>query len=468
MIFELIQNIIIYVFIIYGSLVLMYYLWMTFSAIFELKKYRHSTNHVYYDKIISSNYAPGISVIAPAFNEELNIVMNVKSLLSLYYNKYEVVVVNDGSKDNTLEKLIDEFELEKVDYYYEYKLECHEVRGVYRSRNRLYYRLVVIDKANGGKADALNAGINLAKFELCASIDVDCVLDNMVLLKLVKPFLDDPQKVIAVGGTVQVANDSIIKNGRMIKFNLPKSFMARMQVLEYIRAFIIGRLSWSSINGLILVSGALGLFKKKVLINAGGYYKDTVGEDIELVVRMRKYMHNKGFDSRVVYIPEPLCWTEAPEDISILIRQRNRWTRGAIDTLLKHKDLLFNYKYKSLGLFAMPYWYLIEWFSPIVQAFGFLSIIYIVVFHTMDFHVLGLLTLISFSFYWILSIIALILEEKSNKKRIEPKVVSQLLILVFLEPFIYHPITIYAALKGNIDYLRGKNSWGNMNRKGLK
>ncbi len=452
----------------YGGVIFMYYMWMVFSSYFELKRYRKSNDHIFYDKILSSNLAPGISIIAPAYNEELNIVLNVKSLLSLYYNKFEVVIVNDGSSDSTLQKLIEEYDLVKVDYYYIEKLKCNTVRGIYRSTNSLYYRLIVLDKENGGKADALNAGINLSKFELCASIDVDCILDNKVLMKLVKPILDHGENVIAVGGTVQVANDSIIKNGSLIEHKIPKSFIAQMQVLEYMRAFIVGRLSWSRINGLILVSGALGLFNKKILIKAGGYYKETVGEDIELVVRMRKYMHSIGKSSKVVYIPEPLCWTEAPDNARILIKQRNRWTRGAIDTLLKHKDLLLNYRYKALGLFAMPYWFLIEWFSPIIHAMGLLSVIIILVFQLSDYHTILFVTLMSFSMYWTLSLIALILEEYSNREKISSKFVFRMILLLFIEPFVYHPLTIYAAVMGNIDYMRGKNSWGNMQRKGLK
>lgn len=452
----------------YSMFVISCYLWMVYSAYKEMEKYKKANSYIDHNLLLSSPLVPGISIIAPAYNEELNINYNVKSLLSLYYNKYEVIVVNDGSKDHTLEKLINEFDLVLVNFYQQNQLKTQAIRGIYRSKNHLYFRLTVVDKENGGKADALNAGINVAKFDLTSTIDVDCILDNNVLLKLVRPFLTQGKDVIAVGGAVKVANNSIIENGRLISVKLPKSLLAKFQVLEYVRAFSIGRLSWSRINSLILISGALGVFNKRVLIKSGAYQTDTVGEDIELIVRMRKFRKQENQSSKVVYVPEPLCWTEVPENTNILVGQRNRWTRGAIDTLLRHKDLLLNRNYGALGLFAIPYWFIIEWFSFIIQFVGFFITLILLISGLVNIKLLLLIAGCSLVFYWILSVIALILEENSNSSNPSNISVFYLWLLIFIEPFVYHPINVYAAVKGNIDFFKGNKSWGNMSRKGLK
>lgn len=452
----------------YTLFVILCYVWMVYSAYGEMEKYKKANDYIDYSLLLSSPLVPGISIIAPAYNEELNINYNVKSLLSLYYNRYEVIVVNDGSKDRTMQNLIDEFDLVKVNFYQQNKLKTQAIRGIYRSKNHLYFRLTVVDKENGGKADALNAGINVAKFELTATIDVDCILDNNVLLKLARPFLTQGNDVIAVGGAVKVANSSTIFNGRILDVKLPQSLLAKLQVLEYVRAFSIGRLSWSSINSLILVSGALGVFNKQVLIKSGAYQTDTVGEDIELIVRMRKFKQIQQEQSKVIYVPEPLCWTEVPEDVNILIGQRNRWTRGAIDTLLRHKDLLLNRKYGALGFLAMPYWFVIEWFSFIIQFIGFFATLLLILGGLINIQLLTYIALCSLLFYWILSIMALLLEENSYSRNPADGSVFKLWLLIFVEPFIYHPINVYAAIRGNIDFFKGNKSWGNMSRKGLQ
>lgn len=469
---EMIIDILVFVFsimmVFYTLFVILCYVWMVYSAYGEMEKYKKANDYIDYSLLLSSPLVPGISIIAPAYNEELNINYNVKSLLSLYYNRYEVIVVNDGSKDRTMQNLIDEFDLVKVNFYQQNKLKTQAIRGIYRSKNHLYFRLTVVDKENGGKADALNAGINVAKFELTATIDVDCILDNNVLLKLARPFLTQGNDVIAVGGAVKVANSSTIFNGRILDVKLPQSLLAKLQVLEYVRAFSIGRLSWSSINSLILVSGALGVFNKQVLIKSGAYQTDTVGEDIELIVRMRKFKQMQQEQSKVIYVPEPLCWTEVPENVNILIGQRNRWTRGAIDTLLRHKDLLLNRKYGALGLLAMPYWFVIEWFSFIIQFIGFFATLLLILGGLINIQLLTYIALCSLLFYWILSIMALLLEENSYSRNPADGSVFKLWLLIFVEPFIYHPINVYAAIRGNIDFFKGNKSWGNMSRKGLQ
>ena len=302
-----------YVIMIYClSICLSYLLLGTVSAL-QLIHYKKSNSFVDHNLLLSSPMAPGISVIAPAYNESKTIVDNINALLSLHYSVFEVIVVNDGSKDDSLEKIIREYELEKVDFAVNYQLQTKEVRAVYRSTNKAYQFLTVVDKENGGKADSLNAGINVSQYDYFVGIDVDSVIEPDALVKMIKPFLEARKnKVIATGGAIYIANSCKIENGQIIEIEIPRNMLARFQVLEYTRAFLMGRIAWSKLNGLLLVSGALGMFDKDIAIKCGGYYARTVGEDMELVVRMRKYMYDRKLKHNVRYIPDPLCWTEVP------------------------------------------------------------------------------------------------------------------------------------------------------------
>ena len=347
----------------------------------ELLKFSNSEKITNYDAILSSPFAPAVSIIAPAYNESLTIVENIRALLSLYYPNFEIIIVNDGSKDNTLSKTIEAYELEKVPYVIDYKIECKEILDIYKSKKKAFNNLTIINKINGGKADALNAGINIAKSPYFIAIDVDSIIDPYAIQKMVLPFLTETDKrVIATGGVIRIANSCKIKDGQLIEINVPEDLLPRFQVIEYNRAFLLGRLAWSRLDGLLLISGALGLFDKEIAIGCGGYLNKTVGEDMEIVVRMRKYMANRNEKYKVVYIPEPLCWTEAPSNLKILGSQRNRWTRGTIDTLSLHKDIFFNPKYGIMGMLSYPYWVFFEWLAPIVEASGILYFILTAIF----------------------------------------------------------------------------------------
>ena len=348
-----------YLFILYGVAAIASYLVLSVVSAIETIEYKRKNSYVNYKEIMSSNNSPTISIIAPAYNESLNIVENVRSLLSNHYVNYDVIIVNDGSKDDSLEKLIEVYHLVEVDYLINEQIPTKPLRkGIYKSTNPAFEKLIIVDKENGGKADALNMGLNISNSEYVACIDVDCLLLEDSLQKMVKPFLEvTDRKVIAAGGVIRISNSCIVKEGKLHDVNFPKKLLEQGQILEYIRAFLLGRMAWSRLNGLLVISGAFGLFDKKIAIKVGGYDKDTVGEDMELVVRMRGYMEEQKRTYKVAYIPDPLCWTEAPDSYKIFISQRNRWTRGTIETLKKHRKIGFNPKYNVLGLISYPYWF---------------------------------------------------------------------------------------------------------------
>jgi poly-beta-1,6-N-acetyl-D-glucosamine synthase len=451
---------------IYAITIAFSYLTLAVISIVEMRAYMNRNSFIDYKYILSSPLAPGISLVAPAYNEGLTIIDNVKSLLSLMYNNYEVIIINDGSKDDTMAKLIPAFNLVRVNYAFEESVRAKPVRGVYKSVNRAFRKLIVVDKENGGKADALNVGLNVSRKELVACIDVDCIIEPDALLKMVKPFLED-KRVIASGGVVRIANSCVIEEGRLVEVRLPRTLIPRTQVLEYIRAFLLGRMAWSRLNGLLLISGAFGLFKRNIALEAGGYNHKTVGEDMELVVRMRRYLHERNQPYKVAYIPDPLCWTEAPSDSKILGRQRNRWARGTFETLAIHRKLFFNPKYGLMGMLSYPFWFFYEWLSPFVEFFGLIFFVFLVIIGKVNWLFFLVLLLAVYSFAFFISMFALLAEELSFFKYTQKRDTFKMIIVALIEPFWFHPRVVWWSLKGNWDLYRGKKSWGEMTRQGF-
>ncbi|HYG01723.1 MAG TPA: glycosyltransferase [Chryseosolibacter sp.] len=455
-------------------LVLLYAVTMAFAyvllallSIWEMRLYKNRNYYVDYRSILSSPFAPGVSLIAPAYNEALTIIDNVKSLLSISYNNFEVIIVNDGSKDDTLQKMIDSFDLVVVPFAMRNQISTKLVRAIYKSRNRAFKKLTVVDKVNGGKADALNVGLNVSNQELVACIDVDCIIEADALLKMVKPFMEDPEKVIASGGVIRIANSCVVEEGRLIKVRLPENQIARFQVLEYIRAFLMGRMAWSRINGLMLISGAFGMFRRDIAISAGGYNHNTVGEDMELVVRMRAMLYEQKKRHRVVYVPDPLCWTEAPVTYKVLGRQRNRWARGTFETLWIHRRMFFNPQYGVIGTLSYPFWFFYEWLSPFIELFGLIYFAVLAAFGLANWTFFLCLLAAVYAFAFFISMLALLSEEMSFFKYTQKRDYGKMILTALIEPIWFHPRVVWWAISGNIDLIKGKKSWGEMTRQGF-
>ncbi len=447
-------------------------------SMFSIMGYLSTRNSIHYrnknsfgdlSKVMASPLAPSITIVAPAYNEGLTIVENIRSLLSLRYVNYEVMVVNDGSKDDTLEKMIAAYDLVKVEQEIDPNWRSKPIRGIYRSKQRSFSKLTVIDKENGGKSDALNTGMALSDSKFVGCIDVDCLLLPDALLHVVKSFYQrSGKRVIAVGGVIRVANSCVIQGGQLEEIRLPTSWLARFQLLEYTRSFILGRMAWGRIDSLLIISGAFGFFDREVAMAVGGYDTGTVGEDMEIVFRMRRFMHDHRLPYTVEYIPDSLCWTEVPEDLEILVNQRDRWARGNLETLNTHKDMFFNSKYGRLGLISYPYWFFYEWLAPLLEFFGFISIVlfYYLGILNWDFFIAISVTVylfsVMFSFYAILWDVYSYNEYKKTK---------DILILMFcalVEPFTFHPIVVWAAIRGNYKKLfKIKSGWGSQIRKGF-
>lgn len=454
--------------LIFGITIMSSYLILAFLSSIQLKRYMHENRFVNYDVLLRVDNAPKISIIAPAYNEGRTIEANVLSLLSLKYSNYEVIVVNDGSKDDSIEVLKRAFDLIPRKEKYLAQLPTKAVKEVYISSNPANSKLIVVDKLNGGKADALNTGINVSNYPFFVCIDVDCIMMQDALLKLAKPFMEQSERrVIATGGVIRVANSCVIKSGNLIEVKVPDNFLARVQIIEYLRSFILGRMAWSKLDGLLIISGAFGMFDKEIAIKSGGYNTKTVGEDMELIVRMRRYMIDQKQSYVVQYIPNPLCWTEVPESFSILRKQRSRWTRGTMETLWMHKGMFLNPKYKILGLLSFPYWFVYEYLAPFVEVIGLIVTLVLLFIGFLNVKFCILLFLFAYTFATMVSALALYAEETTYRQYKSTKDIRKLGLTVLLEPLIYHPFTVYSALYGNWEKLRGHKAWGEMTRTGF-
>lgn len=453
-----------WVFILYFLFVNITYIILIILSLVYLKKNENVDEVFGLTGLFKSElYAP-ISILAPAFNEELNVVASTEALLQLSYHDFEVIVINDGSSDETLTRLIEHFELYTITKPTNLQLNHQPIKSVFKS-NR-YPNLKVIDKVNGRKADALNAGINLASKDLICSIDADSILDTGVLKKLLKAFVED-ENVVAAGGIVRIVNGCKVEDYTVKEVGVPKSYLGRIQSVEYLRSFLFGRIGWDYLKSLLIISGAFGVFDRKYVIKVGGYLHDTVGEDMELVVRLHRYCREKKEEYRIRFLAEPVCWTEVPEDWSVLGRQRNRWQRGLADTLWRHRKMLFNPTYGRLAFMAMPYFVFVELLGPIVELFGFAYFFITIALGNINytFSVLFLFSAIILGI--ILSVSAILCEEFTFRKYPNLKHVLILSLYAFIENIGFRQIHTWWRFKGLIKFLKGDKEWGVMSRIGI-
>jgi cellulose synthase/poly-beta-1,6-N-acetylglucosamine synthase-like glycosyltransferase len=434
------------------------------SAAVELRRNRLEAWHEARWRVLGSEVAPTITMIAPAYNENVTVSASVSSLLTLGYSQLEVVVVNDGSTDDTQAVLERDFELVPVHPIYRRRIDTAPVRGIYRSRRTP--RLVVVDKENGGKADALNAGLNVAAGELVCAIDADTVIETDALVRMVRPFLADP-RVAAAGGTILAVNGCTVRHGRVVGQRAPGGFLAGVQAVEYLRAFVVGRLGWNRLGGNLVVSGAFGMFRRQAALDAGGYLRGTVGEDVELVARIRRRARERGEPERVVFIPDPVAWTEVPESLTALGRQRDRWHRGLAETLARHRRVLLNRRFGALGLVVLPYYLGIELLAPVVETLGVLSLVAGVAVGAVNLYFVALLLLVAYGFALVLTACTLLLEEWTYRAYGSLGCRVRLLAFAVAEQLGYRQLTVIWRLHGLLGWALRRRGWGTMARKGF-
>jgi cellulose synthase/poly-beta-1,6-N-acetylglucosamine synthase-like glycosyltransferase len=442
------------------------------NTAFTLGAWQSITRHLRtreYDAVketFASPLTPAISVIMPAFNEEAGVVASTRSLLALHYPEHEVIVVNDGSRDGTLEQLRAVFDLVPVRVALRPGIASAPIRGTYLSR--LQPRLRVIDKENGGKADALNAALRVARFPYVCAVDADALLEENALLNVAKPILDDPDVVVATGGIVRIANGCIIEHGQVRDVRLPRSRLATLQVIEYFRAFLVGRTSWSRLRSMLIISGAFGVFRRSLVEEAAGWWTETVGEDVELVIRLHCLQRNRGEAYRIEFVPDPVCWTEVPEDLRTLSRQRRRWQRGLAEALWRHRSVLASPRYGVLGFVAFPYFLFFELLGPLFGIVGFPAVLASLLLGTLSPAFVAGFLVVSVLFGTLLSVSALGLEEYSFRRHRRHRDAARLLLFAVLENFGYRQLVDVWRLIAFGDLARGKRSWGAQRRRGLE
>ena len=418
-----------------------------------------------YRQIMQSEMTWPISVIVAAHDEEKTIVETVRSLLMVNYSEFEIIVVNDGSNDATLQRLIDEFELTRLDKVYKRELPTKRVRGIYGS---LTQRITVIDKDQGGKSDALNAGINVSRYPLFCSIDADSVIEDNALLRVVKPFMEHPEETVAAGGIVRIANGCRVRDGRVVQIELPDKPLPVLQVIEYLRAFLSGRVGWSMLRSLLIISGAFGVYRKKEVVEIGGYSLESDTEDLDLVVRLHRHMRRQRRKYRVVFVPDPVCWTEVPEKISVLRRQRARWHRGLAQSLWSNRGVLFNPRYGTLGMVAFPHAFFFEMLGPLIEILGYIAIIVSFFLGILNLQFFLLFFAVAVLYGVFLSIAAVLLEEISFRRYPGWIDLSKLIVFGILENFGYRQMLALFKLKALWDVVLRRRGWGRMEREGFQ
>lgn len=458
-----------YVILGYSLLLIVSYVMLLVFAYKYSFRYRQWSNEYICNMVQSSPFVPGISVVAPAYNEEKTIVDNVRSLLKMDYPNFDVCIVNDGSKDRTLELLIETFEMVEVPFEYVEHVHSAPFKRLFKSINPAYARLMVVDKVNGGtKADAVNAGLNVISNPYFINTDVDCILSKDAMYQCIFPVIQDSH-IIAVSGTMSMSNGASMSNGEIVDLRPSSRPIPLFQDLEYKRSFLVGKMGWSRINAMNNVSGGYGLFSTEVVVNAGGYSSTSFAEDMDMLTRMIAYCCDFNRPYRVVQIPHNCCWTEGPSNIKMLYRQRTRWGRGLIQLMWEHRRLLFNRKYKRLGLISMPYTFLFEFLAPIIETIGLGMTVYLAFTGGISWFSFFVTFLAIYVFSYMLSTFVVFYDYILGSSYTSRMSYLKLLLAAAFEPIIYHPLIVISSLVGYYRYItRQKAVWVSMERTGMK
>ncbi|UYL09426.1 glycosyltransferase [Bdellovibrio sp. SKB1291214] len=412
----------------------------------------------------SYGFSPPVSIIVPAYNEEKSIVDSVHSLLRLKYGQIEVVVVNDGSKDGTFEVMKKICLLEPDEVVRMSDLGRAPVRGIYRSK--IHPNLILIDKPNSGKADSLNVAIDYCSHDLVCAVDSDSVLNDDALLAISMPFTENPH-TIASGGTIQLANGSTFKNSRPVDNRMPDGWLERVQIVEYIRSFFCGRVGLDVLGSTLVISGAFGIFRKDAVVAVRGYQADSMGEDMDLVVRMHRKYRDMNKKYSICFLPDPVCWTEAPSDLKTLQRQRRRWQVGLLQSLYENRRMMFNPKYGVIGMFAFPYNFIVDILGPFIELSAYIAITLGIMFGLVESDRIFTLVIASILYGMLISVGAVVIGELYYHRYTRLRDIGLLVVSTIFENFGYRQINSYWRMKALIDHFKGNHSWGEMKRTGF-
>lgn len=431
------------------------------SVIGSLMLFKHRNYRKLSNRIDDDYYVP-VSILVPAHNEELTVIDTVNSLLDLDYKLYEIIVIDDGSDDKTSKVLVDYFKMEEIDKPIRKTLKTKAVKKVYETEE-YKVKITLIQKENGGKADALNAGINMSECPYFMSIDADSMLQADSLENIARPILAD-ERIVACGGVIRISNGLKLENGKVNEYHLPKGILVSMQVLEYDRSFLASRILFDQFNGNLIISGACGLFKKDVAIAAGGYDADTVGEDFELVIKLHVFCKMHKIDYRVKYVPEAICWSQAPSTIGDLMKQRRRWNKGLLQGMFKYKELLFNPKYGMISFISFLYYLIYELLTPFIEIFGVITMIISYFLDLLNVQFMVMFLIIYILFGGILSLCTFLSRLHVENIKLSFRDILKAMLLCVLEITVLRYIVLFARISSFFGYKKNKNIWDRAER----
>lgn len=445
-------------------LVLSNYVFFLGSAVWDLWSFRARSLAQRTVAGMGSDVLPPVTILAPMYNESGCIVEAARSLLSTRYPRLELLLVNDGSGDETLQRLTEAYGLKRAERAPTASIPSALIRGIYQSQTNP--SMWVLDKENGGRSDAVNAGIAHCKTPLVCIVDADGILEPDALMRMVVPFMTS-RETVAVGGNVRIANGCRIEDGVLREVSMPKTWIERFQVLEYMRAFLVARMGWSAADMLLIISGAFGLYRRDMLAELGGLDTGTIGEDMELTIRLHRYYRERKERYRIEYIPDAVCWTESPSTYHVLGKQRDRWHRGLTEILVKHRSLLFNPRYGRIGLFGMPYYLMVEWLGPIIETIGYGIAVWAIFTGWINWQVAIWLGAVALLFGMGYSFAVIAVDESTASPYKRWREFGLLMLASLFEHLGYRQMTVYYRLRGIWKYIRGDNSWGTMTRTGF-
>ena len=418
----------------------------------------------------SSPLTPKVSIIASAYNEEVTIIDNVRSLLNVYYPNFDIIIVNDASTDKTMEYLLDEFSMIEVPFTNTNRVPSQPIKKVYRSRREEYKQLIVVDKEHGGrKSDGINAGINISDARYFINTDVDCIVEPMAVYRMMWLVVNSHYPMMGVSATMLMSNGCKIEDGRVVKAAVPNNPITAWQQLEYMRSFLNGKMGWSSINTLSNISGGFGLFDTEVVVKSGGYDQMSMAEDVDMLLRMVTYMRNAGREFRVTQVPQVCCWTEGPFTIRMLYRQRTRWARGLCEIVSNHRKLFFNHRYGRHGTMVLPYIFFFEFLAPILEIMGFFFMLWLILIGAVNWNTVFIIYMMIYGFTVSIVLIVLAFDyaTKSVNWHNTPLSYLKLFLAGITEPFLFHPFITFCSAVGYFNYIRNTTAvWKTIKRSG--
>lgn len=448
----------------YGVVSLIYTVLLTI-ALFVILRHIHRIKYEPFREYSVSPKAPSVSILIPAYNEEKVVVRTIRSTLAVDYPLFEVIVINDGSEDGTLKAVINAFRLKKIDLVYRNILHTEPVKGFYY--NPEIPNLVVVDKERSGKADALNCGIAVSRSAYFCSVDADSLLEKDSLIKLMTPIMESNIPVIACGGVVRILNGVTLKENIIQEINLPRGVLAMFQIVEYARTFLFGRMGWSALNSLLILSGAFSLFHKAAMVEVGGYRRGDITEDMEIIVRLHDHYLREKKPYRIKFISDPICWTEVPESMEMLGRQRRRWHLGLLQTMCQHRSMIFNPKYGRIGLLVMPYYLFFETLGPLVELAGYVVVVFSYVLGLLSTDFLLLFLILAIFFGTFLSTAGVFLAELTYRRYPRWSHLLRMVWYALLENFCYRQMNAFWRTQALIQFLMGRTAWEHVADKGV-